>query len=72
LTVTEAAELLLNDVPKLTLKKAQSRVSDAANKKRFRTNGRKGTARRIEPSSLAQWRLNQRDRDLDKEDVERR
>lgn len=68
LTVTACAELLLTDVPALNIKKARARVSDAANKQRFQTNGKKGLNRRIEPISFDAWRLKQRDRDLDNAD----
>ena len=63
-TVTHAAELLMKDIPELTLEKAKSRVSKAAGEKKFVTNG-KGRARRIETISFKAWRLDQRDRDLD-------
>lgn len=68
LTVTHAAELLMKDVPSLDLHNAKARVSKAASTGRLKTNGEKGTARRIDPVSFDAWRLKQRDRDLDAQD----
>jgi len=69
LTVTQAAKLLTRDVPCLNVTKARARISAAAGRKDFVFTGdRKG--RRIEPGSFANWRLKQRDRDLDEEDGE--
>jgi len=70
LTVTEAARLLEKDLPWLDLKKARSRVSVAAGRGEFQTNGESRKQRRIEPHSFDSWRLKQRDRDLDSEDDE--
>ncbi len=70
LPVTRAAELLMKDVLSLSLAAAKTRVSRAANKQNFRSNGRKGTARRIEPTSFDAWRLKQRNKSLDDEDDE--
>ena len=67
LTVTNAAKLLLKDVPSLDLAKARSRISTAAGRKEFTFNGTRKD-RRIEPVSFDAWRLKQRDRDLDAED----
>jgi CheY-like chemotaxis protein len=68
LTVTQAAELLMHDVPGLDLAKARARTSTAASRQEFSVAGtRKG--RRIDPVSFAAWRLQQRDRDLDNEDA---
>jgi len=68
LTVTDAAKLLMQDLPWLTLEKAKSRVSRAAGDSgKFTTNGIKGGNRRIEPNSFSRWRLQQRDRDLEAE-----
>jgi excisionase family DNA binding protein len=64
LTVTEAAELLLEDVSGLDLQRAKARVSKAANEQRFRTNGRRGRDRRIDRDSFSTWRLEQREKDL--------
>ena len=69
LTVTNAAKLLLKDVPSLDLAKARSRISTAAGRKEFTFNGTRKD-RRIEPVSFDAWRLKQRDRDLDSEDDE--
>lgn len=70
LTVTAAAELLMGDLPVLSgqLGKAKARVSKAAGEGKFKTNGQKGTARRIDAGTFAAWRLVQRDADLEKED----
>ncbi len=70
LTVKECALLLMKDLPYIDLNRAKARVSKAANKAKFTTNGRRGTARRIERVSFDAWRLEQRDRDLAKEDAE--
>jgi hypothetical protein len=70
ITVTEAATLLLKDLPFLNgdLNKAQARVSRAASDKKFKTNGENGRARRIHVGSFAQWQIEQRNADLDGED----
>jgi hypothetical protein len=68
LPVKICGELLLRDVSGITLKKAMARVSDAGNKGKFLTNGKKGRERRIERVSFEAWRLEQRDRDLDADD----
>ncbi|MCA9277332.1 MAG: hypothetical protein KDA29_15030 [Phycisphaerales bacterium] len=69
LTVTDAAKLLMKDLPWLTLEKAKSRVSRASGEvSKFTTNGIKGGKRRIEPKSFDSWRLKQRDLDLAKDD----
>lgn len=67
LTVTQAGQLLKKDLPWLTPKKASARVSKAAGEERFRTNGKKGTGRRIDRDSFSTWRLQQRDKDLEAE-----
>lgn len=67
LTVTSAAELLMRDLPSLDLARARSRISMAANRAEFRSNGSRRD-RRIERVSFDAWRLKQRDRDLDHED----
>lgn len=69
ITVTEAAELLLKDLPWLDIKKARARVSKAAKAEHFETNGLERTDRRIERGSFSTWRLVQRDRDLAKDDA---
>ncbi len=68
LTVTEAAELLMRDLPALNLEAARARVSVGGNRGAFRTNNLKRDQRRIEATSFSAWRLAQRDRDLDAED----
>lgn len=65
LKVSECAELLLNDVDGLNVENARARVSFAASKNKFRTNGKKGNARRVDRDSFSTWRLKQRERDLD-------
>ena len=69
LTVTDAARLLMHDVPSLDLAKARSRISTAAGRKEFNFAGARED-RRIEPHSFDSWRIKQRDRDLDQEDEE--
>ncbi len=68
LTVTEAAELLAEDLSWLTIEKARARVSRAAGNELFKTNGLEGTLRRIERHSFSTWRLEQRNKDLAKDD----
>ncbi|MFN0136921.1 MAG: hypothetical protein ACKVS9_12485 [Phycisphaerae bacterium] len=67
LTVTDAARQLMTDIPGLSLDHARARVSEAAGKKLFRTNGRIRHSRRIEPITFARWRLDQRERDVARE-----
>jgi CheY-like chemotaxis protein len=67
LTVTDAAQLLQRDLLGLSQRQATARVSKAATAGKFVTNGKKGTARRIDRVSFDAWRLQQRDRDLDAE-----
>lgn len=64
ITVTAAATLLLDDISGIDLDKAKARVSKAANEGKFRTNGKKGSARRIGHDSFSTWRLEQRAKDL--------
>lgn len=64
ITVTAAAELLLDDVSGIDLNKAKARVSKAAGEGRFRTNGKDGRERRIDRDSFSTWRLAQREKDL--------
>lgn len=64
ITVTAAAKLLLDDISGIDLDKAKARVSKAANEGKFRTNGKKGAARRIGRDSFSTWRLEQREKDL--------
>jgi len=67
LTVTEAAKLLLDDIYGIDLKKARSRVSAAADRNKFKTNGKKGPARRIDRVSFDSWRLKQYKQDIRKD-----
>lgn len=64
ITVTAAANQLLDDVSSINLGKAKARVSKAAGEGRFRTNGKEGRDRRIDQDSFSTWRLEQRDKDL--------
>lgn len=64
ITVTKAAEQLLDDVSGINLGKAKARVSKAAGEGRFRTNGKEGRDRRIDQDSFSTWRLEQRAKDL--------
>lgn len=68
ITVTAAAKLLLADVSGIDLDKARARVSKAATEHRFRTNGKSGQNRRIDRDSFSTWRLEQREKDLAKDD----
>jgi hypothetical protein len=68
LTVSECAELLLNDVSGIDIDKAKARVSKAASSGKFGTNGKTGSARRIDKDSFSAWRLEQRERDLEAEE----
>lgn len=70
ISVTEGAQLLVNDLPYLDMKKAAARISKAAGASKFMTNGKTRDARRIDRTSFDAWRLEQRDRDLDEEDDE--
>jgi CheY-like chemotaxis protein len=70
-TATAAAKLLMQDIPDLDLAKARSRISTAAGKTEFVSSGTR-RSRRIEPTSFGAWRLNQRNRDLEREDEEDR
>lgn len=63
LTVTQCAEMLLDDVSGLDLRRARARVSKAADKK-FKTNGKTGSERLIDRDSFSTWRLRQRAKDL--------
>jgi len=65
LTVTECAGLLMEDVSGLDMQTAKAHGSKAATAGRFRTNGKTGTARRIDRHSFSAWHLEQRERDLD-------
>jgi hypothetical protein len=67
LTVTEAARLARSDFPHLDLEAMKVRITRAGNTGDIVTNGKTGRARRIERQSLDAWRLQQRNRDLDKE-----
>lgn len=67
LTVTEAAKLHLDDVDGLTLPVAQAKVSRACRDGKVVSTG-EGTLRRIDPKSLAAWRLQERERNLSRLD----
>ncbi len=68
MTVTEAAQLLMRDLPGLKLETARARVSVAASRQAFQSNKQKGARRLIDADSFSAWRLQQRDKDLDAED----
>ena len=68
LSVTEAAQLLMRDLPGVELDADRARVSAAENRSSFRTNNLKREQRRIEAVSFSSWRLAQHDKDLDAED----
>jgi hypothetical protein len=68
LKVSQAAILLIKDFPGLSKTIANARVSSAADRRKFRTNGQKGVRRRIDPVSFDAWRLAEIKRDLDAED----
>lgn len=67
LTVTEAARQHLDDVDGLTLTVAKAKVSRACREGKIASTG-EGTARRIDPTSLAAWRLAERERNLERAD----
>ena len=67
ITVTQAAQHLANDVPKFDLAKARSRISTAAGREEFVSDG-SHKERRIERVSFDAWLLKQRNRALDAED----
>jgi len=64
LTVTECAEQLLGVVSGIDIQKAKSRVSEAANRKKFRTNGETRIRRRIDRDSFNTWLNEQCKRDI--------
>ncbi len=69
ISVTEAATLLMDVVSGIDLSKAKARVSKAAGKGEFKTNGLTRNCRRIELDSFNTWRFKQRERDLDAADA---
>lgn len=69
LTVTFCAEQLLGVVSGIDLQKSKARVSDAASRNKFRTNGEKGNRRRIDRDSFSTWLNEQHQRDLDAADA---
>ena len=69
-SVSDAAAMILKDLPHLSYAQAKARVSTAVTRGLIPGNGQRWQARRIEPDSLAAWRLDQRDRDLDRADQE--
>jgi len=64
MTVTAAAKRLMDVVSGLTLEKARARVSAAAGRDEFQTNGKERTDRRIDRDTFSTWLLKQRERDL--------
>lgn len=69
LTVTQCAQMLLQDISGIDLSQAKARVSKAASNGRFKTNGKTGANRRIDKHSFSTWRLEQREKDLDAEET---
>ena len=70
LTVTAAAKRLMDVVSGLTLEKARARVSAAAGRDEFQTNGKERTDRRIDRDTFSTWLLKQRERDLAEADAD--
>ena len=64
LTVTQAAEMLLEVVSNIDLPRARARVSRGAQRGKFKTNNCRGKARRVERPSYSIWLLEQREKDL--------
>lgn len=63
----QATEAVMKDL-NIKERRACERVRKAAAGGAILTNGREGRQMRIEPATLAAWRLQVRDRDLDAED----
>lgn len=72
LTVTNAAKRLMVKVYGLTLEKARARVSAAAGRGEFVTNGKERNDRRIDLHTFNTWLLEQERRDLAKADADGR
>lgn len=70
MTVTDAAKCLMEVVSGLDLQRAKSRVSIAADRDEFKTNGKKRTDRRIDRDTFSTWLLKQRERDLAEADAD--
>lgn len=69
LTTTEAAKLLVSDsCDSILLTSAKSQVSQAAKHRKFQSEG-DFSRRRIEPTSFDAWRLQRRDRQLDRSEA---
>jgi hypothetical protein len=64
LTVTAAAEKLMDVVDDVDIKKARARVSRAAGDEKFVTNGAKGEDRRIHIHAFSTWLMEQREKNL--------
>lgn len=69
LTITEAARMHMADKPGTDLEEAKKRVTRAVDAGKIKSAGQKRN-RLIDPGvgTLAEWRLRQRDRELDRED----
>lgn len=67
LTVSEAARLLQTDIDGLEFANAAGRISQAIRSRRFTVEGT-NSRRRIDPTSFAAWRLQQRERNLARSD----
>jgi len=68
LTVSQAGEKLITVVDNLDTKRANSRVSAAATRGKFKTNGKKGPDRKIDLDSFNTWLLKQQEINLSKSD----
>lgn len=64
ISVTQAAEKLIKVVDNLDIKLARGRVSAAATRGKFKTNGKKGTGRMIYLDSFSTWLLEQQEINL--------
>lgn len=67
-SVTAAAEQHVTDIDGMTIEHAKVKISRACSQGRIETNGRRGTDRRLNPDSLATWRLAEREKYLSKDD----
>jgi len=69
-SVRDAAVVLMRDLPHVGFAQAKVMVSRAATRGCVQSNGAAYQKRRLYPMSLAAWRLEMRDRDLDAEERE--
>ncbi len=68
ITVTQAAEKLIKVLDNIDMSKARARVSGSANRDKFKTNGKKGTDRKIDLDSFSTWLFEQQEINLAKSD----